>query len=135
MLANNKKEEKNEKLECEWHTKDPMTGEVIFIKEGVLYSKFPSGEKTKIISLNHSSVKEEKETGPPSESGKSNGAEGLTQIAKFSSINSGKNIQIFGGGAVATLNSDSGEDFAVITSIIPNGVVYLEFINVKSFGT
>lgn len=128
MLANNKKEEKNEKLECDWHTKDPMTGEVIFIKEGVLYSKFPSGEKTKIISLNHSSMKEEKERGPPPENEKLNSAEKLNQIAKFSSINSGKNVQIFGGGAVATLNSDAGEDFAVITSIIPKGVVYLEFI-------
>ena len=119
---------KSDKIECEWHTKDPTTGEIIFLQNGVLYSKLPSSSNsTKIISLNHSMQSKDKCDAPP-DSSKQKDNESLTQIAKFSSIDSGKNIQIFGGGAVAALNSDNGEDFAVVTSIIPNGVAYIEFI-------
>ena len=38
--------------ECEWHTKDPLTGEIFFLSKGILYSKLPSKEKQKIISIN-----------------------------------------------------------------------------------
>ena len=40
--------------ECEWHTKDPLTGEVFFLSKGILYSKLPSKEKQKIFSINTS---------------------------------------------------------------------------------
>ena len=38
--------------ECEWHTQDPLTGELFFLSKGVLYSQFPQKEKQKIISIN-----------------------------------------------------------------------------------
>ena len=41
-----------EKEEIEWSTKDPLTGEIIYLEKGILYSKFPLKEKTKIINLN-----------------------------------------------------------------------------------
>ena len=34
--------------DCEWHTKDPLTGEIFFLSKGVLYSKFPSKDTKRI---------------------------------------------------------------------------------------
>ena len=108
--------------DCEWHTRDPETGEIIFLQNGVLYSQFPQKEKEKIITLkiktNENTLQKDKN--PPKQA-EGEREENLT--AKFSSSKSGKNIRIFCGGAIATLNSDVGEDYAVVTSIIPKEIV------------
>ena len=79
--------------ECEWHTQDPLTGELFFLSKGVLYSQFPQKEKQKIISINPTEKIDIQKKDPHPKKSKSLY---LTNSAKFSSVYKGNKIQIFG---------------------------------------
>ena len=114
--------------DCEWHTKDPLTGEIFFLSKGILYSKLPSKESKRIISINSEEnlIKENKEKPPKKKSLY------LTNSAKFSSVYKGSKIQIFGGNSIANCSSQSEgaplDNYAIVTNIIHVGIVILEFI-------
>ena len=111
--------------DCEWHTKDPLTGEIFFLSKGVLYSKFPSKDSKRIISINQNenikNIKKEKKK-----------SIFLTNSAKFSSVYKGTKIQIFGGNSIANCSTQNEglplENYAIVTNIIHVGIVILEFI-------
>ena len=119
--------------ECEWHTKDPLTGEIFFLSKGILYSKLPSKEKQKIISIN-SPDKFQKTENPKKKdsSEKKNNSVFLCNIAKFSNTHKGSKIQIFGGQSIANCSSindgNPNENYAIVTNILHVGIVELEFI-------
>ena len=111
--------------DCEWHTKDPLTGEIFFLSKGVLYSKFPSKDSKRIISINkNENIKSNKNEKKKSIY--------LTNSAKFSSVYKGTKIQIFGGNSIANCSNQSEglplENYAIVTNIIHVGIVILEFI-------
>ena len=113
--------------DCEWHTKDPLTGEVFFLQDGILYSKLPNQQKQKVLSINatqpinHSLKKKSLDT-----------SNIICNSAKFSNIYKGNKVQIFGGHSIAncSANSDNvpSDNYAVITNILHIGIVELEFI-------
>ena len=115
--------------ECEWHTKDPITGELFYLSKGVLYSKFPQKESQKIISINpkENINLNKKDTNP-----KKHKSLYLTNSAKFSNVYKGNKIQIFGGNSIANSSSQNEgypqENYAVVTNIVHAGIVVLEFI-------
>jgi hypothetical protein len=115
--------------DCEWHTKDPLTGEIFYLSKGVLYSKLPSKESQRIISIdqNDNSIKEKKEIHR-----EKNRSLYTTNSAKFSSVYKGSKVQIFGGNSIANCSSQNEglplENYAIVTNIIHIGIVVLEFI-------
>ena len=113
--------------ECEWHTKDPITGEIFFLSKGVLYSQFPSKEKQKIISIDKNEIPKKNEK---NKNLKKNIY--LTNSAKFSNVYKGSKIQIFGGNSIANCFSQNEaapqENYVIVNNIIHTGIVILEFI-------
>ena len=114
--------------DCEWHTQDPLTGEIFYLSKGVLYSKLPTKEIKKIISIdqNNNLIKEKKihQEKPK--------LLYLTNSAKFSSTYKGSKVQIFGGNSIANCSSQNEglplENYAIVTNNIHVGIVILEFI-------
>ena len=90
--------------ECEWHTNDPITGELFYLSKGVLYSKFPQKESQKINSINpkENINLNKKDTNP-----KKHKSLYLTNSAKFSNVYKGSKIQIFGGNSIANSSSQN----------------------------
>ena len=117
--------------ECEWHTKDPLTGEIFFLSKGILYSKLPSKEKQKIISINTSENPAIKEKIKNEPSMKDNSIF-LCNSAKFSTVLKGSRVQIFGGQSIANCipqnESSFSENYVIVTNILHMGIVELEFI-------
>ena len=119
--------------ECEWHTKDPLTGEIFFLSKGILYSKLPSKEKQKIISINT-----ENDTIPKADENSKNNAQKrdnsiyLCNSAKFSNTYKGSKVQIFGGQSIANCLSQNdnipSDNYVIVTNILHIGIVELEFI-------
>ena len=88
--------------DCEWHTRDPLTGELFYLSKGVLYSKLPLKERQRIISINpKDSIHEEKKDSP----NQKHNSLFLTNSAKFSSIYKGTIIQIYGGNSIANCSA------------------------------
>ena len=120
--------------ECEWHTKDPLTGEIFFLSKGILYSKLPSKEKKKIISINTSEneIIQKEENPKKDEQIKKNNSVFLCNSAKFSNTQKGSKVLIFGGQSIAntTSQNDSSavENYVIVTNIFHIGIVELEFI-------
>ena len=104
--------------DCEWHTKDPITGELFYLSKGILYSKLPSNSAQRIISINPKEIIPEEEF--PKNKVKSIY---LSNSAKFSSVYKGNKVQIFGGQSIANCSSQNesapNENFAIVTNIIP----------------
>ena len=117
--------------ECEWHTKDPLTGEIFFLSKGILYSKLPSKEKQKIISINSSENAQKIEDKNNSNDKKDNSIF-LCNSAKFSNTFKGNKVQIFGGASIANCTPQSDtiliDNYAVVSNILHFGIVELEFI-------
>ena len=115
--------------DCEWHTKDPITGELFFLSKGVLYSKLPSNTAQRILSINPKEISPEEKKEFPKNKNKSIY---LSNSAKFSSVYKGNKVQIFGGNSIANSSSQSEglpqENYAIVTNIIHAGIVILEFI-------
>ena len=115
--------------ECEWHTQDPLTGELFFLSKGVLYSQFPQKEKQKIISINPTEKIDIQKKDPLP---KKPNSLYLTNSAKFSNVYKGNKIQIFGGNSIANSSAQGEgypkENYAVVTNIVHAGIVVLEFI-------
>ena len=125
-------ENSNEPIpECEWHTKDPLTGEIFFLSKGILYSKLPSKEKQKIISISTSENPAIKEKIKNEPSMKDNSIF-LCNSAKFSTVLKGSKVQIFGGQSIANCvpqnESSFSENYVIVTNILHMGIVELEFI-------
>ena len=132
-----KVEEPFEKIpDCEWHTRDPITGEIFFISKGIVYSKLPSKEKQKIISINSpdniqkSNINSEN---PKIEKDKKRtDSIFLCNSAKFSNTYKGNKVQIFGGQSIANCVSGNEsvptDNYAIVTNILHLGIVELEFI-------
>ena len=115
--------------DCEWHTRDPLTGELFYLSKGVLYSKLPLKERQRIISINpKDSIQEEKKDSP----NQKHNSLFLTNSAKFSTIYKGTKIQIYGGNSIANCSAQNEgspqENYAIVTNIIHAGIVILEFI-------
>ena len=126
-----KKEDVYEPIpDCEWHTKDPLTGEIFFLSKGILYSKLPSKEKQKIISIN--SPENIPNSQNKNEIKKKDSDNFLCNSAKFSNTYKGNKIQIFGGQSIAnnTSSNDSipSDNYVIVTNILHIGIVELEFI-------
>ena len=115
--------------DCEWHTKDPITGELFFLSKGVLYSKLPSNTAQRILSINPKEISPEEKKEFPKNKNKSIY---LSNSAKFSSVYKGNKVQIFGGNSIANSSSQSEglpqENYAIVTNIAHVGIVMLEFI-------
>ena len=118
--------------ECEWHTKDPLTGEIFFLSKGILYSKLPSKEKQKIISINSPDKFQKTENPKKDSSENKNNSVFLCNSAKFSNTHKGSKIQIFGGQSIANCSSindgSPNDNYAIVTNILHVGIVELEFI-------
>ena len=118
--------------ECEWHTKDPLTGEVFFLSKGILYSKLPSKEKQKIFSINTFQDSKKMENSKKDNSVKKDNSIFFCNSAKFSTVFKGNKVQIFGGQSIANCSSQNesapNENFAIVTNILHMGIVQLEFI-------
>ena len=121
--------------ECEWHTKDPLTGEIFFLSKGILYSKLPSKEKQKIISINppeNEPVPKKSDENAKNNSQKKDSSLFLCNSAKFSNTYKGNKIQIFGGQSIANCNSQNdmfpSDNYVIVTNILHIGIVELEFI-------
>ncbi len=115
----------------EWYTKDEITGEILFLKQGVLYSKFPNEQITQILSLfeNPNKIKSNKQKENKDQNKKNEPQSFHSIMAKFSTVLSSKNIQIFGGGAIATLNNDDySDEYVIVSNLIPKGIVSIELI-------
>ena len=115
----------------EWYTKDEITGEILFLKQGVLYSKFPNEQITQILSLfeNPNKIKSNKQKENKDQNKKNEPQSFHSIMAKFSTVLSSKNIQIFGGGSIATLNSDDyNDEYVIVSNLIPKGIVSIELI-------
>ena len=122
--------------ECEWHTKDPLTGEIFYLSKGILYSKLPSKESQKIISINspenvqnyNNNLEEQNKEYHK----RRNDSIFLCNSAKFSTTYKGNKVQIFGGQSIANccaLNENNpSENYAIVTNILHIGIVELEFI-------
>ena len=115
--------------DCEWHTKDPITGELFFLSKGILYSKLPSNSAQRILSINPKEAIPEDKNEFPKNKVKSIY---LSNSAKFSSVYKGNKVQIFGGNSIANSSSQSEglpqENYAIVTNIAHVGIVMLEFI-------
>ena len=115
--------------DCEWHTKDPLTGEIFYLSKGILYSKYPLKESKRIISINvdENINKEKKDINSQKKKSLY-----LTNSAKFSNVYKGNKIQIFGGNSIANCSAQNeglpSENYAIVTNIIHVGIVILEFI-------
>ena len=119
--------------ECEWHTKDPLTGEIFFLSKGILYSKLPSKEKQKIISINTENDKIPKaDENSKSNAQKRDNSIFLCNSAKFSNTYKGSKVQIFGGQSIANCISQNdnipSDNYVIVTNILHIGIVELEFI-------
>ena len=117
--------------ECEWHTKDPLTGEIFFLSKGILYSKLPSKEKQKILSIKSSENSQKIEEKNNLKDKKDNSIF-LCNSAKFSNTFKGNKVQIFGGQAIANCVPQSEtilvDNYVVVSNILHFGIVELEFI-------
>ena len=115
--------------DCEWHTKDPITGELFYLSKGILYSKLPSNSAQRILSINPKEAIPEDKNEFPKNKVKSIY---LSNSAKFSSVYKGSKVQIFGGNSIANSSSQSEglpqENYAIVTNIAHVGIVMLEFI-------
>ena len=132
-----KKEDVYEPIpDCEWHTKDPLTGEIFFLSKGILYSKLPSKEKQKIISINSPenipNSQNKNEIKKKDSDKKKDNSLFLCNSAKFSNTYKGNKIQIFGGQSIANniSSNDSipSDNYVIVTNILHIGIVELEFI-------
>ena len=121
--------ENNSICESEWSTRDPLTNELFFIHKNVIYSQLPNEQAKKIISLNHFIQNKPQKT---NENKKNLNPENNEYNIKFSNILSGRNINIYGGGAIATAFSDKilddFENVVIIKNIFPKGIAYIKFI-------
>ena len=121
--------ENNSISECEWSTKDPLTNELFFIHKNIIYSQLPNEQPKKLISLNHF-IQNKPQKNP--ENKKNLTPEFNSYNIKFSNILSGRNINIYGGGAIATAFSDKilddFENIVIIKNIFPKGIAYIKFI-------
>ena len=121
--------ENNSICESEWSTRDPLTNELFFIHKNVIYSQLPNEQAKKIISLNHFIQNKAQKT---NENKKNLNPENNEYNIKFSNILSGRNINIYGGGAIATAFSDKilddFENVVIIKNIFPKGIAYIKFI-------
>ena len=118
--------------DCEWHTKDPLTGEVFFLSKGILYSKLPSKEKQKIISINSPENQIKNNENSNNNAQKKDTSVFLCNSAKFSNTYKGNKVQIFGGHSIANCSSlndiTPSDNYVVVTNILHIGIVELEFI-------
>ena len=123
--------ENNPFTESEWSTRDPITNELFFIHKNIIYSQIPNQPAKKLITLNHfiQNAKPQKIENKKNQNNEFNNNE---YSIKFSNILSGRNINIYGGGAIATAYSDkildNFENIVIVKNIVPDGIAYIKFI-------